>query len=73
MVDSSSLWMGSSRSRGIRTRAWESQVVSFVPFHLVGFGVPMHLLVGRYLCHFRLRLHDLTLHEVACNTPGVDH
>ena len=32
----------------------ESHVVSFVPFHLTGFGVPAHLFVGRFLCYLRL-------------------
>ncbi|CAD6265834.1 unnamed protein product [Miscanthus lutarioriparius] len=44
----------------------ESQVVvSFVPFYLAGFGVPVHLFVGRFLRYFGLWLHDLTLHGVA--------
>ena len=43
----------------------ESQLVSFVPFHLAGFGVPVHPFMGRFLCHFRMRLHDLTPHGVA--------
>ena len=38
----------------------ESQVVSFVPFHHAGFGVPAHPFVHRFHRHFRLRLHDLT-------------
>jgi hypothetical protein len=32
----------------------ESLVISFIPFHLAGFGVPAHLFVGRFLHHFRL-------------------
>jgi hypothetical protein len=43
----------------------ESQVISFIPFYLVGFGVPMHPFVKRFLHHFGLQLHDLTPHGVA--------
>ena len=43
----------------------ESRVISFVPFHPAGFGVPTHPFVQRFLHHFRLCLHDLTPHGVA--------
>ena len=32
----------------------ESHVISFIPFHLAGFGVPMHPFVGRFLHYFML-------------------
>ena len=41
------------------------EVLHFVPFHLVGFRVPAHPSVGRFLLHFELWLRDLTPHGVA--------
>ena len=43
----------------------ESQVISFIPFHLIRFGVLVHPFMGRFLRHFRLWLHDLRLYGVA--------
>ena len=43
----------------------ESQVISFIMFHLARFRVPAHPFMGRFLCHFRMWLHDLTPHGVA--------
>lgn len=43
----------------------ELQVISFVPFHLVGLGVPTYMFVWRFLRYFGLRLHDLTPRGVA--------
>ena len=38
----------------------ENEVVSFVPFHLLGFGLSTHPLLRWLLYYYRLRLHDLT-------------
>ena len=43
----------------------ESQVISFISFHLTKFRVPMHPFMGRFLHHFGLWLHDLMPHRVA--------
>jgi hypothetical protein len=43
----------------------ESQVISFIPFHLTRFRVPAYPVMGRFLRHFGLRFHDLMPHGVA--------
>ena len=41
-------------------RLKENDVVSFVPFHLLGFGLSTHPLLRWLLYYYGLRLHDLT-------------
>jgi len=38
----------------------ENEAISFVPFHLLGFGLPAHPLLRWLLYYYGLRLHDLT-------------
>ena len=42
----------------------ENEAISFVPFHLLGFGPPMHPLLRWLLYYYRLCLHDLTLEGI---------
>ena len=52
-------WRVPARSEG-ELRPKENEVVSFIPFHLLGFGLPAHPLLRWLLYYYRLRLHDLT-------------
>ena len=42
----------------------ENEVVSFVPFHLLGFGLSAHPLLRWLPYYYGLRLHDLTLEGI---------
>ena len=42
----------------------EIEVASFVPFHLLGFGLPAHPLLRWLLYYYGLHLHDLTLEGI---------
>ena len=44
----------------VELRPKENEVVSFVPFHLLGFGLLAHPLLRWLLYYYGLRLHDLT-------------
>jgi hypothetical protein len=44
----------------VKPRPKENEVVSFIPFHLLGFGLSAHPLLRRLLYYYGLRLHDLT-------------
>ena len=48
----------------VEPRPKENEVVSFVPFHLLGFGLPAHPLLWCLLYYYRLRFHDLTLEGI---------
>jgi hypothetical protein len=52
-------WRVLARSE-VESRLKENEVVSFVPFHLLGFGLPVHLLLRWLLYYYGLCLHDLT-------------
>ena len=52
-------WRVLARSK-VEPRPKENEVVSFVPFHLLGFGLPAHPLLRWLLYYYGLRLHDLT-------------
>ena len=44
----------------VELRPKENEVISFVPFHLLGFRLPAHPLLRWLLYYYGLRLHDLT-------------
>ena len=44
----------------VEPRPKKNEVVSFIPFHLLGFGVSAHPLLRWLLYYYRLCLHDLT-------------
>jgi len=44
----------------VEPRPKENEVISFVPFHLLGFRPPAHPLLRWLLYYYGLRLHDLT-------------
>ena len=50
----------------VELRPKENEVISFVPFHLLGFGLPEHPLLRWLLYYYGLHLHDLT-------TEGILH
>jgi hypothetical protein len=52
-------WRVLARSK-VEPRPKENEVISFVPFHLLGFGLPAHHLLRWLLFYYRLCLHDLT-------------
>ena len=52
-------WRVPARSE-VEIRPKENEVVSFVPFHLLGFGLSTHPLLRWLLYYYGLRLHDLT-------------
>ena len=62
-------WRVLARSK-VEPRSKENEVVSFVPFHLLRFGLPMHPLLRWLLYYYGLHLHDLTpkgiLHLSVC-------
>ena len=48
----------------VEPRPKENEVISFIPFHLLGFGLPVHPLLRWLLYYYGLRLHDLTLEGI---------
>ena len=44
----------------VEPRPKENEVISFVPFHLLGFELPVHPLLRWLLYYYGLCLHDLT-------------
>jgi len=56
-------WGVTARSE-VEPRPKENEVVSFVPFLLLGFGLPAHPLLRWLLYYYGLRLHDLTLEGI---------
>jgi len=52
-------WRVLARSE-VEPRPKENEVISLIPFHLLGFGPPMHPLLRWLLYYYRLCLHDLT-------------
>ena len=52
-------WRVPMRSE-VEPRPKENEVISFVPFHLLGFGLPAHPLLKWLLYYYGLRLHNLT-------------
>ena len=46
--------------REVEPRLKENEVISFIPFHLLGFGLPAHPLLRWLLYYYGLCLHDLT-------------
>ena len=48
----------------VEPRPKENEVISFVPFHLLGFGLPAHPLLRWLLYYYGLYLHDLTLEGI---------
>jgi hypothetical protein len=48
----------------VEPRPKENEVISFVPFHLLGFGLSVHPLLRWLLYYYGLRLHDLTLEGI---------
>ena len=52
-------WRVSMRSE-VEPMPKENEVISFVPFHLLGFGLLAHPLLRWLLYYYGLRLHDLT-------------
>jgi hypothetical protein len=59
-------WRVPARSE-VEPRTKENDVISFVPFHLLGFGLPVHPLLRWLLYYYGLRLHDLTLEGILCH------
>jgi len=56
-------WRVPARSE-VEPRPKENEVVSFIPFHLLGFRLPVHPLLRWLLYYYGLRLHDLTLEGI---------
>ena len=56
-------WRVLARSK-VEPRPKEKNVVPFVPFHLLGFGLPVHPLLRWLLYYYGLRLQDLTLEGI---------
>ena len=56
-------WRVLARSK-VEPRPKENEVISFIPFHLLGFGLPAHPLLRWLLYYYGLCLHDLTLEEI---------
>jgi hypothetical protein len=52
-------WRVLVRSK-VESRPKDNEVISFIPFHLLGFGLPAHPLLRWLLYYYGLRLHDLT-------------
>ena len=50
-------WRVPMRSE-VEPRPKENEVISFIPFHLLGFGLPAHPLLRWLLYYYELRLHD---------------
>jgi hypothetical protein len=48
----------------VKPRPKENEVVSFVLFHLLGFGLPAHPLLRWLLYYYGPLLHDLTPEEI---------
>ena len=44
----------------VEPRPKENEVISFIPFHLLGFGLPAHPLLRWLLYYYGLCLHNLT-------------
>ena len=44
----------------VEPRPKENEVISFIPLHFLGFGLPVHPLLRWLLYYYGLRLHDLT-------------
>jgi hypothetical protein len=42
----------------VESRPKENEVISFIPFHLFGFGLPAHPLLKWLLYYYGLRLRD---------------
>jgi hypothetical protein len=56
-------WRVPMRSE-VEPRPKENEVVSFFPFHLLGFGLLAHPLLRWVLYYYGLHLHDLTLEGI---------
>ena len=56
-------WRVPVRSK-VEPRPKENEDVSFVPFHLLGFGLLTHPLLRWLLYYYELCLHDLTLEGI---------
>ena len=54
------LWWRVLAGSKVEPRPKENEVVSFVPFHLLGFGLSTHPLLRWLLYYYGLHLHDLT-------------
>jgi len=52
-------WRVPMRSE-VEPRPKENEVISFIPFHILGFGLPPHPLLRWLLYYYGLCLHDLT-------------
>ena len=52
-------WRILARSK-VEPRPKENEVISFIPFHILGFGLPPHPLLRWLLYYYGLHLHDLT-------------
>ena len=52
-------WRISARSE-VEPRPKDNEVISFIPFHLLGFRLPAHPLLRWLLYYYGLRFHDLT-------------
>ena len=50
----------------VEPRPKENEVVSFIPFHLLGFGLSVHPLLRWLLYYYGLRLHNF-------NPKGILH
>ena len=48
----------------VEPRPKENEVVSFIPFHLLGFELLVHPLLKWLLYYYELCLHDLTLEGI---------
>ena len=56
-------WRVLARSE-VEPRLKENEVISFVPFHLLGFGLLAYPLLRWLLYYYGLCLHDLTLEGI---------
>ena len=56
-------WRVPARSE-VESRPKENEVVSFIPFHLLGFRLPAHPLLRWLLYYYGLWFHDLTLEGI---------
>ena len=48
----------------MESRLKENEAVSFVPFYLLGFGLPAHPSLRWFLYYYGLRLHNRTLEGI---------
>ena len=56
-------WSVPARSE-VELRLKENDIISFVPFYLLGFGLPAHPSLRWFLYYYGLCLHDRTLEGI---------